>query len=253
MPLSTLGGSRSLAVIFTPIKSGALVDEVCRRIELAIESGLLVSGQRLPNETEIGGALGVSSVTTREALSQLRKRGLIRTTRGRNGGSFVTESSKPSAQMARDRLRSMTRSELIDLSLHYEAITVACAGAAALRGSTEEAGALRRLIRPATDPGKPATAFAWRLAISDFLLQTATMAKSARLARELMLLQADVGAMTLLPFEDSAVCESVAFHCESIADAIENHDSAAAERLTKESTKATMAMLLALQEAVQAA
>ena len=55
--------------MFTPIKSRGLVDEVCGRIEQAVETGLLTSGQRLPNETELAAALGVSAVTAREALS----------------------------------------------------------------------------------------------------------------------------------------------------------------------------------------
>ena len=70
MVLSPTGASRSLAAVFTLIKSRGLVDEVCGRIEQAVETGLLTSGQRLPNETELAAALGVSAVTAREAGGQ---------------------------------------------------------------------------------------------------------------------------------------------------------------------------------------
>ncbi|MBP2411813.1 DNA-binding FadR family transcriptional regulator [Arthrobacter stackebrandtii] len=245
MSLSPLGASRSLAAVFTPIKSGGLVDEVCRRIELAVESGLLASGQRLPNEIELAAALGVSAVTAREALSQLRGQGLIRTTRGRSGGSFVTENSFPSAGRAREKLLGLTRLQITDLGLHFQAIAVACAGVAARRSSTEDVEALRQYIRPETAAGESATAFAWRLSAAEFLLELASVARSARLARELLHLQADVGTMTLLPFEDPGFCEKTAAMNHAITEAVATHDSEAAEARTKELTTATTNWLLA--------
>ena len=202
MSLSPLGASRSLAAVFTPIKSGGLVDEVCRRIELAVETGLLGSGQRLPNEIELAGALGVSAVTAREALSQLRGQGLIRTTRGRSGGSFVTENSFPSPEHAREQLLGLTRLQLTDLGLHFQAIAVTCAGVAAKRSSSDDVQALQQFISPPATPGEPATAFSWRLTAAEFMLEVAAVARSARLARELLHLQADMGTLTLLPFRD---------------------------------------------------
>ncbi|MFQ4147652.1 GntR family transcriptional regulator [Arthrobacter sp. LAPM80] len=245
MSLSPLGASRSLAAVFTPIKSGGLVDEVCRRIELAVESGLLASGQRLPNEVELAAALGVSAVTAREALSQLRGQGLIRTVRGRSGGSFVTENSFPSAAKARDTLRALTRLQITDRGLHLQAIAVACAGVAARRSSADDIAALQSYIRPETLPGEVATPFAWRLCAAEFLLEIASVARSARLARELLHLQADVGTLTLLPFEDPEFREKTAILGEAITAAIADHDSKAAEERTKELTTATTAWLLA--------
>ncbi|MGA7203080.1 MAG: GntR family transcriptional regulator [Specibacter sp.] len=245
MSLSPLGASRSLAAVFTPIKSGGLVDEVCRRIELAVESGLLISGQRLPNEIELAGALGVSAVTAREALSQLRGQGLIRTTRGRSGGSFITDNSFPSAALAREKLLGLTRLQITDLGLHFQAIAVACAGVAAKRSSEDDVESLRSYIRPPEQPGEPATAFSWRLTAAEFLLEIAAVARSARLARELLHLQADVGTLTLLPFGDSGFCEKTAALSESITNAIAAHDAAAAEERTKELMTATTNWLLA--------
>ncbi|MET3920926.1 GntR family transcriptional regulator [Arthrobacter sp. UYEF20] len=244
MSLSPLGASRSLAAVFTPIKSGGLVDEVCRRIELAVETGLLVSGQRLPNEVELAGALGVSAVTTREALSQLRGQGLIRTVRGRSGGSFIADDALPSRDRARTRLLSLTRLQISDLGLHCQAIAATCASIAAKRSNDGDVEALRAYIRPEAGNGTQATALEWRLASSEFLLEIAAVARSARLARELLRLQADMGTLTLLPFGDAEFCERTAELSEAVTIAIAGHHQASAEARTKDLIHMTTNWLL---------
>ncbi len=146
MLLTPQGASRSLAAVFTPIRSRGLVDEVCSRIEQAVETGLLTSGQRLPNETELAAALGVSAVTAREALSQLRTSGIIRTARGRSGGSFIADDVLPSRDRALEQLRQLTRLQISDLGLHYQAIAAACAGVAARRSDAADMATLRSFI-----------------------------------------------------------------------------------------------------------
>ncbi|WP_125611217.1 FadR/GntR family transcriptional regulator [Specibacter cremeus] len=252
MSLSPLGASRSLAAVFLPIKSGGLVDEVCRRIELAVETGLLTSGQRLPNEIELAGALGVSAVTTREALSQLRGQGLIRTVRGRSGGSFIADDALPSPERARARLLDLTRLQISDLGLHWRAIAATCAGVAARRSDAADIASLRGYIRPAAGDGQGATALAWRLSASEFMLEVAAVARSARLAREILRLQADMGTLTLLPFGDPAFCEHIAELSEAVTAAIESHDSGAAEARTRELIQTTTNWLLAEHAAGQA-
>jgi len=229
LSLSPLDASHSLAAVFTPIKSSGLVEEVCKRIELAVESGLLRSGQRLPNEIEMSAALGVSAVTMREALALLRTQGLIRTTRGRNGGSFVTENAFPSESRTREKLLAMTPHEIADLSLHLQAISVACAGAAALRANPADIASMRSHLRPEEPHGHPDAVFAWRREASEFMLAVAFAARSERLARELWNLQSDAGTLSMMPFEDPSFCELTASLNESIADAIEAQDPIAAE------------------------
>lgn len=240
MSLSPLDASRSLAGVFTPIKSGGLVDEVCRRIASAVETGLLTSGQRLPNEVELAAALGVSAVTAREALSQLRGRGIIRTVRGRSGGSFIAEDVLPSPERALERLRGLTRLQISDLGLHYQAVAAACAGVAAKRSDAADVENLRSYIRPETDD-----ALSWRLVSSEFLLEIAAIARSARLARELLRIQAELGTLTLLPFTDPVYYKRTAALHTEIADAVASHAPHDAERLTKELVTTTTDWLLA--------
>lgn len=53
-------------------------------------TGRLAREQRLPPETEIAEQFGVGRATVREALRLLAADGLIRTTKGTGGGSYVT-------------------------------------------------------------------------------------------------------------------------------------------------------------------
>jgi GntR family transcriptional regulator len=48
-------------------------------------------GDRLPSERELSQQLGVSRMTLRQALESLERRGLLRRTVGRRGGTFVAE------------------------------------------------------------------------------------------------------------------------------------------------------------------
>ncbi|WP_369745674.1 FadR/GntR family transcriptional regulator [Paenarthrobacter sp. AMU7] len=242
--MSTLQStSRSLAAVFSPIKSGGLVEEVCQRVEAAVETGLLASGQRLPNETELASALGVSVITAREALSQLRGYGIIRTARGRNGGSFIADDVLPSPERALERLRRLTRLEIGDMRLHYTAIAATCARLAARRAGASDIEVLRSFVQPDEDAGP----LAWRLADSEFLLEVAAIARSARLARELLRIQADFGSVTLLPFTDSEHrLRSVGLRA-AVADAIADHRPEVAESCTNALIDASIDWLLAEQ------
>jgi GntR family transcriptional repressor for pyruvate dehydrogenase complex len=65
-------------------------EQVADQLRDLIMSGELAAPQRLPNETALAAQFGVSRPTIREALRELSAMSLIRTTKGANGGSFVT-------------------------------------------------------------------------------------------------------------------------------------------------------------------
>jgi DNA-binding GntR family transcriptional regulator len=76
--------------LFGPLDdAGGRREAVARRLGGAIALGLLGDGEQLPSEQELATSLNVSTVTLRDALADLRQKGLVETRRGRGGGSFV--------------------------------------------------------------------------------------------------------------------------------------------------------------------
>jgi GntR family transcriptional repressor for pyruvate dehydrogenase complex len=66
-------------------------DTVRARIALAIEHGLIKSGERLPSDAQIASTLGVSGITARRALEGMAAENILVRRRGRNGGTFVAD------------------------------------------------------------------------------------------------------------------------------------------------------------------
>lgn len=217
-------GERAIAAVFTPLKSGGLVEAVVSRIARAAETGVLPAGHRLPSESELATALGVSAVTIRDALAQLRDRGILRTRRGRTGGSFVAEGVIPSAARATVRLRELSLIELDDLALHYGAIAGSCAALAARRASEEDIRAIRCLIRPRDE-----SAGAWRHSAAEFALEITAAAHSGRLTREMLRLQGEIGGMSLLPGTDPQHRRDTVPLRAAVVDAIASRDSGQAD------------------------
>ncbi len=64
---------------------------ITNHLRVAIESGRLAPGTRLPPERDLATSLGVSRMTVRQALGELEREGLLRRVVGRAGGTFVNE------------------------------------------------------------------------------------------------------------------------------------------------------------------
>lgn len=63
--------------------------QIAEQIRGLILSGTLQPGEQLPSEEQMSTRFGVSRNTTREALRMLTSQGLVRTSRGATGGTFV--------------------------------------------------------------------------------------------------------------------------------------------------------------------
>jgi GntR family transcriptional regulator, transcriptional repressor for pyruvate dehydrogenase complex len=74
---------------FSPTPVNRLRQQIEEQIRLAVTTGQLVQGQRLPSESALSEMFGVSRATIREALRSLVATGLIFKTPGAAGGSFV--------------------------------------------------------------------------------------------------------------------------------------------------------------------
>lgn len=81
--------------VFAPVRSQTAFEETVERLGTAIKLGLLPAGARLPAERELCGMLGIARSTLRQALIALTQSGHLRATRGRRGGTFVSDPLPP--------------------------------------------------------------------------------------------------------------------------------------------------------------
>ncbi|MDV9168682.1 GntR family transcriptional regulator [Streptomyces sp. W16] len=241
----TNGGARK--AVFAPVDNRARVDAVVSRLGDAIELGLLADGEQLPGESELAGQLGVSTVTLREALMALRQQGLVTTRRGRGGGSFVSLPEVPGEERLKVRLRGWSTEELRDLGDHWAALSGTAARLAAERTEPEDLVQLRRTADELTHAENAA---ARGRVYGRFHVELAAAAQSARLTREQVALQTEVGALLCLVLGSDEYREEAADRHRSVISAVQDgaHDSARelAERCVQESTARLIAERLAL-------
>ncbi|MBB2893799.1 FadR/GntR family transcriptional regulator [Flexivirga oryzae] len=133
--------------VFAPLDDGLVRSEaVVRRLTSAIHLGLLADGEQLPAETALADSLNVSTMTLRDALAELRDRGLVQTRRGRSGGSFVHVDPAVLDDLSRRRLEEIDSSDLRELSDAHSATCGAAARLAAIRASEAELGRLSDIV-----------------------------------------------------------------------------------------------------------
>lgn len=239
------GGAR--LAVFAPVDNRARVDAVVRRLGDAIELGLLADGEQLPGESELAGQLGVSTVTLREALMALRQQGLVTTRRGRGGGSFVSLPEVPGEERLLSRLRGWSTEELRDLGDHWAALSGAAARLAAHRTEPADLAPLRRSVEElaAAPEAAPRSRVYGR-----FHVELAAAAQSARLTREQVALQTEIGALLCLVLGDDEYRGEVADRHRDVIAAVQDgaHASAGelAERCVQESTARLVAVRLTL-------
>lgn len=91
------------------------VDAVVDRLLTAIDVGEYLPGSKLPAERDLAVVLGVSRSTVREAIGRLAEEGIVRTRRGRGGGSFVTGRTGRAAHEATGRTLDHRWHEIVEL------------------------------------------------------------------------------------------------------------------------------------------
>ncbi|MGH3067065.1 MAG: FadR/GntR family transcriptional regulator [Streptosporangiaceae bacterium] len=79
-----------LATVLGPVRSQNVFEETVERLLAVIKLGVVGPGERFPPERELAALLGVSRITLREAIGDLRNAGYVESRRGRFGGTFVT-------------------------------------------------------------------------------------------------------------------------------------------------------------------
>ena len=233
---------RARSAIFAPLSDVGRAGQVEQRLTEAIRSGVLAEGERLPSEPELAGMLGVAVVTVREALIGLRAQGLVTTSRGRGGGTFVAAGAGADEEALADRLGSMSRAELHDRGTHYALVLAGCAEIAAERADGGEAAMLRGLMAgPDDDVG------AWRHADAELWLSIAALTQSARVTREVVRLEADFGMIVRIPLSDPDVRDRTLAGLGRLIDAIEAGDAEGARRSARAHLQETLDRVARIQ------
>jgi GntR family transcriptional repressor for pyruvate dehydrogenase complex len=116
--------------VFAPVRSQTAFEETVDRLGTAIKLGLLLPGSQLPAERELCARMGIARSTLRQALTALTQSGHVFATRGRGGGTFVSD-PQPPADPPSKRMLAEWR-EVCDQRLAVElGVAVLAAGRAA--------------------------------------------------------------------------------------------------------------------------
>lgn len=199
--------------VFAPLGSGR-VDSVVERLSGAIAIGLIGADEQLPRESELAASLGVSTVTLREALSQLRNLGMVTTRRGRGGGSFARGPQTLGEARARERLRDLGAYQLRDLGDLELSITGMSAMRAAQRAPADR---LRHLEQLVDDLATADTSAGRQQADGRFHVEIAAAAQSARLALLELSVQAEWAELLWFDSSDEDGSAQL-FHAQVVND-----------------------------------
>lgn len=129
--------------------------QIARQLREAITAGVWAPGERLPTEQELADTYDVARATAREALKLLSATGLVQSTRGGQGGTFVTA---PDAEEVANQLGDAIRLwfRVGNVTVHHvdearEALELIAVRLAALRRTPEDIDAIRRAVDAARD------------------------------------------------------------------------------------------------------
>lgn len=204
-------------VVFAPLDDAGRTETVVARIRAAITLGLYADGEQLPNEIALAGQLAVSPVTLRDALRILREEGLVRTARGRNGGTFVVSPRQSNIRLFEKAIVAMSSIELRDLLDWQEAVLCQAARLAADRASEREIDAMRLTVSTLAGTDDPIVA---RRAYSRFLIELAASARSSRVSKTAIALQVEYAPLSTLILRDTETRAAAAVACGTVLAAV---------------------------------
>lgn len=202
-------------VLFAPLDEISRTETVIDRLRSAITLGVLADGEQLPNEVELAKQFNVSPVTLRDALKVLRGEGLVRTTRGRQGGSFVSDIGESTQRHLEEMLLELTPLEIRDLTDWQCAVSSRAAALAAERSSNHSVQVLAHLVD--TQLAEADSPRAFRRAESRFFIELAAASQSTRLSKAAIGLQVQFAPIKTLAYRSESVRSQVRDHLERIA------------------------------------
>jgi GntR family transcriptional repressor for pyruvate dehydrogenase complex len=228
--------------VLRPVRGHAF-ESCVEQLATAIRLGVYPLNSSLPAERELAERLGVSRTTLREAIAALRTAGLVRTRRGRGGGTVV--SHRPGSSGSGAPLDLERRGDRLRDALVFRRIVEP--GAAHLAASIELSDEQRALVTRAHDEVAAATDSAvHRQADSRFHLAVATVTNSSMTLRAVTEVQGDLHDMlTAIPVLDVNIAHSNSQH-RALLRAILRGDPTRARRVMESHCDDTAALLRGL-------
>jgi GntR family transcriptional regulator, transcriptional repressor for pyruvate dehydrogenase complex len=225
--------------VFAPVRSQTAFEETVDRLGTAIKLGLLEPGSQLPAERELCARLGIARSTLRQALTALSQSGHVFATRGRGGGTFVSDPLPPA-----DPPSPQVLSQWRDLCDGRLAVELGVAVLAAERADSAELDALDDVATTLEDTVEDFTAY--RQADIRLHVGLAEAAHSAQLVRTMTEAQ---GAMSdliaYIAHPPQVLASSNAQHRRLLA-AVRDGDAMRAARVMSEHIRGTEHILAGL-------
>ncbi|MDX6325761.1 MAG: hypothetical protein QOK15_2115 [Nocardioidaceae bacterium] len=237
---------RLSAVVLRPVRGHHAFEGCVEQLATAIRLGVHPHGSSLPSERELADRMGVSRATLREAIAALREAGMVRTRRGRGGGTVVSYEPPAPAYDATDGLVGR-RDQLLDCLVFRRVVEPGGCWTAAGRDLTAAqrlllTTALHEVDR-AVEAGDPV---AHRQADSRLHLALASVTESARTIAAVTEIQGSLHDMLqAIPVLQVNIEHSNAQH-RTIVSAVLDGDRARARRCMEQHCDDTAALLRGL-------
>lgn len=229
--------------VLRPLSDTSGFETTVERLAAAIRLGVFACGEQLPPERELSAKLGVSRVNLREAIAALREADMVRTRRGRGGGTTVTYvgGSRPPADQAELRRRGPQLADALNFRRVVEP------GAAYLAAGCELTADQRSWLTASEAEVRSApTRPAHRIADSRLHLAIATLSGSPLLIEAVTRVQARLDELlSQIPVLPRNIEHSHLAH-RSIVAAILAGDSGSARAEMEQHCDATSALLRGL-------
>jgi DNA-binding FadR family transcriptional regulator len=126
--------SVDLAALLGPVRLQNAFEETVERLLAVIKLGVVGPGERFPAERELAALLGVSRITLREAIGDLRDAGYVESRRGRFGGTFVTYTPPAPSHVELQRIAVEDADQINDALTFRMAVETGAAQILAQRG-----------------------------------------------------------------------------------------------------------------------
>ncbi len=235
---------QDLAELLLSSSRGRHAFEDCvERLATAIRLGVYPYGTVLPPERELAARMGISRATLREAIAALRTANMVRTTRGRGGGTFVDHPPATPGDAGTVGL-SERRVELMDSLVFRRVVEPGACFLAASRPLTDSQRSLLREALAAVD--HTADTAEHRQADSRLHLAIASVTESPTLIDAVTSVQANLHDMLIaIPVLRVNIEHSTSQHAD-IVDAILTGDANRARRVMESHCDDTAALLRGL-------